>query len=290
MKSPLKTIGFIELDEAYTIEELLAKVLLEPTIQKIINMDEDNLLAEYRKEIARNTYVMARIAVDQSEEKPKLDVYDCEPHVKAEKNIQVIDVEIESVDDSSTYYVVCEEETTGMQMVFWMQNVVEYLNSNKKKEYSEINVVAVALEGTIVLPIIKDEDDVEQEKEEREQLREMIRKIKDGDEEAREKLEEEEKEIDSQLKERLKEEDFLSIMSGYFIPVTMEDAVYAILGEIEKIEERVNSFTQEEMYVFTVNVNELLLEVIIHKKELIGMPTVGMRFMGTGWLQGKVVL
>lgn len=114
--------------------------------------------------------------------------------------------------------------------------------------------------------------------------------MKEGDEEARQLLEEEEKELDKQLKQRLREEDFLTIMSGYFIPTTIEDAVYAVLGEITAIKKRKNTKTKENLYVFDLNVNEMPLEVIVNSKTLIGMPSIGMRFMGTCWIQGKVIM
>ena len=79
-------------------------------------------------------------------------------------------------------------------------------------------------------------------------------------------------------------------MSGYFIPTTLVDANYAILGEIKEIATRKNNKTGEEMYLFTLDVNDMPLEVMINKKQLVGYPTVGMRFMGTCWLQGTIVI
>ncbi len=140
------------------------------------------------------------------------------------------------------------------------------------------------------MPIEQDEEDEQLEKEEREKIRDIIQLMKDGDEEAKQRLEAEEKELDQQLKERLYQEDFLTIMSRYFIPVTLQDAVYAVLGEIVDIKERENSKTNELMYDFTLNVNDVLMDVVISKKQLVGMPSIGMRFMGTCWLQGKVIM
>ncbi|MGL5675902.1 MAG: DUF3881 family protein [Cellulosilyticaceae bacterium] len=291
MESPLKSIGFSKLEDTYTLEDILSDVLEKPTFQKAMQLDDKHLLAEYIKQVAPNTYVMARVAVKKSKKNPKLDVYDCEPYVIADKDMKVIDVEIEGVDDTSAYYVICEEKETGMQLIFWLQNVVEYLEEKKQKKVcTHVNVAALASEGTIVLPIQKDEEEESFEKEEREKLRLMLQRMKEGDTEAKEILEKEEREMDNQLKERLKEEDFLSIMSGYFIPVTLEDATYAILGEIIRIQERCNEDTKEEMYVFTLSVNDMPLEIMIHKDTLVGMPSIGMRFMGTCWLQGKVIM
>ena len=85
------------------------------------------------------------------------------------------------------------------------------------------------------------------------------------------------------------EEDFLSIMSGYFVPTTLVDATYAILGEITDIQNRKNTQTGEESYLFTLDVNDMPLEVLINKANLVGYPSIGMRFMGTCWLQGTIV-
>lgn len=291
MESSLTTIGFSKIDKDYTIEDILSDILSNPSDQKSVELDNKKVLAEYLKEVGKNTYVMARVAVNKSKKEPKIEVYDCEPFVEAENKLEVCDVDIECVDDTSAYYVICEEKSTSMQLIFWLQNVVEYLEANKKdKKCTKIAVAALATEGTIVLPIEKDEEDESFEKDEREKLRGILQKMKDGDEEAKNILEAEEKELDNQLKERLFEEDFLTIMSGYFIPVTLQDAMYAVLGEILSVDKRTNTETKEEMYIFQLDVNDLPLEVVINAKELIGMPTVGMRFMGTCWLQGKVIM
>lgn len=294
MESPLKTIGFSKLDEQDMMEDILEELLSNPTRQKAIQISSKKILAEYLKQVAENTYVMARVCVNKSKEEPKVQVFDCDAYVEAYKNMDVEEVEIEEIEDiegDNNYYVVCEEKETSMQIIFWLQNVVEYLEARKKDLVcDQINIVGLASEGTIVLPIEKDEEEEQVEKEEREKLRLILQQMKEGDEEAKEILEKEEKELDEQLKERLREEDFLSIMSGYFIPVTLEEATYAVLGEITEIKERINTQTNEVMYVFTLDVNDLALEVVISKQELVGMPSVGMRFMGTCWVQGSVIL
>lgn len=293
MESPLKAIGFPKIDEKEVMEDILEELLSNPTKQRAIPINSKKILAEYLKEIAENTYVMARVCVNKSQKEPNVQVFDCDAYVEAYQNMYVEEVEIEGMEDiegDNQFYVICEEKESSMQLIFWLQNVVEYLEARKKHViFDQVNIVGLASEGTIVLPIEKDEEEEQMEKEERDKLRLILQKMKDGDEEAKEILEQEERELDNQLKERLKEEDFLTVMSGYFIPVTIEDAHYAVLGEIVDIKERKNIQTDEEMYVFTLNVNDLNFEVVISKRELIGMPSIGMRFMGTCWLQGKLI-
>ncbi|MGL4345051.1 MAG: DUF3881 family protein [Cellulosilyticaceae bacterium] len=291
MESPLKAIGFSKLDEDYDVDDIISDILSNPTKQSAAKISDGQILAEYIREFAENTYVMVRVTVNKSEKKPQIKVQQCEPYVKAKSSVSVEELEIECIDDGMTYYVICEEKETSMQMIFWLQNVVDYVEGLKDdKTCQQVNVVALASEGTIILPVEKDEEDEQYQKEERDKIKEILKKMKDGDEEAKEKLEAEEKELDAQLKQRLKEEDFLTIMSGYFIPTTLEDATYAVLGDIIDIQSKKNKQTKEALYRFTLSVNDMPLEVMINAKDLVGMPSVGMRFMGTCWLQGQVIM
>jgi len=291
MESPIAAVGFSKTDTEYKIEDIVGEILDAPTKQMASRMTNSDILAEYSKVFAEDTYVMVRIVVKAGQKDTKIQVEQCEPYVESHHIIQVEDLVVECVDDEYTYYAVCEEKETGMQFIFWLQNVVEYTETlNTKKTFNEIKVAGLAMEGTVILPIEKDEDEEVSEKEEREKIKVMIQRARDGDEEAREQLEQEERELDEQLKERMLEEDFLSIMSGYFVPTTLIDATYAVLGEITQINTRKNKKTGEEMYLFVLNVNDMFLELMINKNILVGEPSVGMRFMGTCWLQGSIVI
>lgn len=300
MESPMTAIGFSEIDKKYTLEEIVDEILEKPTKQQTSRSRSEEIVAEYVKEFEKDTYVMVRIVVRSEEDKEDLkadteettiQIEQCEPYLDTHYTLNVEDLSVEEVDDDYNYYAVCEEQETGIQFIFWLQNVVEYLEAEEKgHNFSQVKVAALATEGTIVLPVEQDEEDATAQKEEKEKIKVMIQKAREGDEEARMKLEQEEKEMDDLLKERLYEEDFLTIMSGYFIPTTLEDATYAILGEIKTVDARRNSKTGEEMYLFTLDINDMPLEVMVNKKQLVGYPTVGMRFMGTCWMQGTVVI
>lgn len=55
--------------------------------------------------------------------------------------------------------------------------------------------------------------------------------------------------------------------------------------DIEKIE---NNLTKENLILMKVNSNDLIFDVCINEKDLIGVPEVGRRFKGNIWMQGKV--
>ncbi|ADZ82624.1 DUF3881 family protein [Cellulosilyticum sp. ST5] len=290
MESPIAAIGFSDIEKKYNLEKIVSGILDKPTKQVASRKANQDIIAEYLKEFGKDMYVMVRIVVRADQKDTKLEIEQCEPYLSSHYTVKVEDLSVECIDDEYNYYAICEEAETGMQFIFWLQNVVEYTEAVEMMQtFNEVQIAALAMEGTVVLPIEKDEEDEAVEKEEREKIKVMLQKAREGDEDARAKLEEEEKELDDQLKERMFEEDFLSIMSGYFVPTTLVDATYAILGEITDIQNRKNTQTGEESYLFTLDVNDMPLEVLINKANLVGYPSIGMRFMGTCWLQGTIV-
>lgn len=299
MESPITAIGFSNIDKKYTIEQIVGEILDEPTNQQASRKANKDIIAEYVKEFGKDMYIMVRIVVrgednednEDSKEETHIEVEQCEPYLNSSYTIDVEELVVEEIDDEYNFYAICEEKETGIQFIFWLQNVIEYTEAvAHKKKFSQVKIAALAMEGTIVLPIDQDEEDEAEQNQEKEKIKVMLRKAREGDEEAKAQLEREEREMDDQLKERLFEEDFLSIMSGYFIPTTLIDANYAILGEIKEVTTRKNNKTGEEVYLFTLDVNDMPLEVMINKKQLVGHPTIGMRFMGTCWLQGTIVI
>lgn len=295
MKSPITAIGFSEVDEKYTIQQIVQEIVDKPTRRQASKNKSKDIIVEYVKEFAKEVYVLVRILIKSEKMKvgnieTNAQIQQCEPYVESSYILQVEELTVEAIEDEYNYYGICEEKETGIEFIFWLQNVIEYTEAaSEQSDFNQVKVVGIAMEGTIVLPVEQNEDDLQLEQQEKDKIKTMLQRARQGDEEARAQLEEEEKEMDDELKERLYEEDFLTIMNGYFIPTTLVDATYAILGEIKAITHKKNSQTNEAFYVFTLDVNDMPLEVVINKNQLVGYPTVGMRFMGTCWLQGTIV-
>lgn len=289
----MKAIGFSGIKSKQSWDDLVADVLRAPTRTFMRQYEKNKVVVEYYKEYGDKIYLLVRVALGEethTKPKPKLFIEECEPYVEATYALEIQDLEIEDTEDDFIFYVVCEDVGTGMQIVFWLQNVIEYLDciDDDAVDYTGINIVGIASEGTIILPIEKGEGDSEYETTEREYLRTMLQRAKAGDEEAIEMLEKEEEQLDEQLKERLRKEDFLTVMDGYFLPTTNVEATYAVLGTIKEFQVRHNRRTKEKMYWIYMDVNGMLIEIIINMEDLVGKPYVGMRFMGTCWMQGTV--
>ena len=116
----------------------------------------------------------------------------------------------------------------------------------------------------------------------------LLKAAREGDEEAIENLTLEDMDTYSMISRRIADEDVFSIVSTYFMPYGVECDHYNVLGEILNIEMVENSLTRERVYILTIESHDLIFEVCINQKDLLGEPAVGRRFKGIVWLQGNV--
>ena len=92
------------------------------------------------------------------------------------------------------------------------------------------------------------------------------------------------------LSKRMLKEDILTIVTTYFMPYGIESDQYSVLGNILEIAEEKNIVTNEILYCMKLSCNDIIFDVCINKKDLIGEPMVGRRFKGNVWMQGSVCL
>ncbi|NLM12901.1 MAG: DUF3881 family protein [Epulopiscium sp.] len=287
MESYISSIGFKSITKKKQWDNIIDQILKSATKQFVTNHDKDHVFIEYFKEYGQRIGVVLRGFLDNDKD---IELETCDPYAEAKYMIDVSQVEVEEEEDYY-YFAVCEEELTGTEIVFQLQNIIEYLEVEKDKEtfIEGIKIVGLSSKGTIILPVEKTESDIEYEKEQREWRRQLIKRAKEGDEEAQEILEQEAEETAEIIEERLQYEDFLSVVEGYFIPIEYLDATYSVLGTILEVETIVNEQSKEKVYWMLVETMEMKIEIVINEKELVGTPLVGMRFMGVCWMQGTIV-
>ena len=90
------------------------------------------------------------------------------------------------------------------------------------------------------------------------------------------------------LSKKILKEDIYTLVDTYFMPYGVECDHYSVLGEILDFHLIENQLTKEEIYIMTINSNELCFDLCINKKDLLGEPKVGRRFKGIVWLQGRI--
>jgi hypothetical protein len=287
METYISAVGFNSIKKKKQWDALIDQILNNPSKQFVTSHDKDHVFIEYFKEYGQRIGIVLRGLLDNDKD---IDFETCDPYVEAKYTIDVSQVEVEQEDEYS-YFAVCEEEQTGTEIVFQLQNIIEYLEISEDSDafIEGIRIVGLSSKGTVILPVEKTDSDIEYENEQKEWRKELLKRAKEGDEEAQEILDMEAEETAEIIEERLQYEDFLSVVEGYFIPIEYLDATYSILGTIKEVEAIVNNQTQEKIYWMLIETMEMKIEIAINEKELVGTPLVGMRFMGVCWIQGSVV-
>lgn len=294
MGTIMGALGFSKIRGIREIKDMVADVLEKPTHTFMRQYEKDKAIAVYHKKYGENVYSMVKAVIgDGGKDGPEsnMRIIECRPYIESIYKLEVQDLEIQEFDASEfIYYVVCEHVETGMTIEFYLQNIIEYLDclEDNITDYTGIRIVGTAKAGSIVLPIEKSQEDIEFEIKEREYLRKMLQRAKEGDKDAIELLQEEEDQMGDQLKERLHREDFLTVMDAYFHLDDFDEPHYSVLGTIKEIAIKENDKTKEKMYWMHVDINGMYIEVMINFEDLIGEPSVGMRFMGSCWLQGTI--
>ncbi len=202
------------------------------------------------------------------------------------------EISVEPRIDNDSYAGICEDLRVGVTLIFRLRNTVEYLKcrhtSFAPMENTSVILTALAAEGTVLMPVYKTDEQIQQVQEENEERMVQIRRAKRGDEDASRELTALEMDQYAGLMEHIRQDDIYSIVDSYLMPYGAECELYSILGEIKKTERRINCLTMEEMTLLRVDCNGLELDILIHQDDLFGQPEIGRRFRGCIWMQGKI--
>lgn len=199
------------------------------------------------------------------------------------------EISVEKYADHESYAGICDEMKLGISLIFYLQNVAEYL-SRHTVEFSRISTTlsALSIEGKIILPICQDEKQIRTSEKNDRNRSHLIAAAREGDEEAIESLTLEDIDTYSLLSRRVMREDILSIVDQSFMPYGIESDQYAIIGEILSYHMEENSDTKDKIYVMEISCNEMVYEICINEKDLLGEPAIGRRFKGSIWMQGHI--
>lgn len=202
-------------------------------------------------------------------------------------------VEVEKHAEKESYAGICDEVRIGVTLIFYLQNVVDYLKFKNNHTYQQTSsgviLSALSTEGKVLFPVDKSEQKSKNMKhqEEPDRIR-LLTAARDGDEDAIENLTLEDIDTYSLLSRRVLHEDVLTIVNTYFMPYGIESDQYSILGEIMDYRLLRNDYTEERVYQIDLLCNDLSFSLCINEKDLIGEPKVGRRFKGIIWMQGSI--
>ena len=151
-----------------------------------------------------------------------------------------------------------------------------------------LTLAGLSTQGTILMPIEKNEYDLKKTRKLAHHRQKMIMKARNGDEDAIESLTLDDMDTYSNISKMIVKQDILSLVDNYFMPYGVECDQYAILGEILDMNCVENTMTKEKVWQLTLSCNDLIFDICINSLDLYGEPAIGRRFKGSIWLQGTI--
>ena len=199
------------------------------------------------------------------------------------------EIEIERHADKNSYAAICDDMRMGITLIYYLQNISEFFKHTNGQLVSKTGtsvLSALSTEGKIILPLEQYDESRKKHIRRLQKRSNLISAAKDGDEEAIENLTVEDMDIYSMLSRRVTTEDLLTIVESSIMPYGVESDQYAVIGEILDMSHSKNMVTGENMVIMTVNSKDMIYDICINEKDLLGEPQIGRRFKGKIWMQG----
>ena len=286
----LRAIGFSNIRKK-DLEIILKEIIEHPEIMRITKDSHGNEFAELSRTFGNGIGILVRGSYGE-EDNFEINYY--VPFVVSEEITTQEQIDIEKHAEKESYAGVCDEVRLGVTLIFYLQNVVdflsEYRNNIHTKEIKGASLSALSVDGKILLPIQQKVLEKQTANNKSENRQRLIAEAREGNEEAIENLSIQDLDMYSQISKRIKKEDVFSIVTTSFMPYGIESDQYSILGEIQNVEMIKNSITGENVYAMEIECNDLHFKVTINEKDLLGEPAIGRRFKGNIWMQGTVCL
>ena len=286
----LRAIGFSDIRKK-DLEIIIDEIIEHPEVMKVTRDSEGNEFAELSRSFGNNIGFMIRGSYDE-EDVFHMDYY--YPYAVPSTVSTQEQIDIEKHAEKESYAGVCDEMRLGVTLIFYLQNVADFLSEYRTnihvKNLHGAMLSALSVDGKIVLPIQQRVLEKQTANNKRDRRNQLMAEAREGSEEAIETLTLQDMDTYSMLSKRIVREDVLSIVNSSFMPYGIESDQYSVLGEIIELEEVRNSFTNEKIYSLKVECNDIIFDVTINEKDLLGEPAVGRRFKGSIWMQGMVCL
>ena len=289
MHNYLRSIGFRNVKQKQEIKSLIDDIIKNPDNKKITEDEDGNVFAELSREFGQFIGIAVRgeYVDDTNFQMDYHYPYSVGSGVSTEEK-----VEIEKRSDREAYAGICDEMRIGVTLIFYLQNVIEYLQESQSKSGRRIpvntTISALSTSGKVILPVYKNESQIKFSEKYNNNRTHLMAAARDGDEEAMESLTLEDIDTYSMISRRVMTEDIFSIVDTYFMPYGIESDQYSIMGEILDFYTVENKQTAEKCYILTLNSNHLIFDVCINQEDLLGEPAPGRRFKGVIWMQGQI--
>lgn len=286
----LQAIGFDEIESKKELHEILSMTEKDFTYHELIAQDENMDYCEFEKEYGAGIGISVFGDMDNHGDFTRQYYF---PYFLGSGITSYADVAIERRTDREAYVGVCEDSKLSINLIFHVQNTLEYLkecqlSKGKAVNYNSVTLSALSNAGMILLPVLKDKEQEKQQKEDVKNRMKLVTAAKTGDPDAIENLTLEDIDTYSKVSRRLIKEDILSIVDTTIMPYGIECDKYSIIGTIMELTTIENEATKEELYIMNLEVNDLRFDLCVPVSRVMGEPAVGRRYKGNIWMQGKI--
>lgn len=289
MHKYIKAIGFQDIDSEKEWNQILYLAEENFSGYERISLEENLDYCELKKEFGTGIGICSYGQIDENE------IFDREyylPYFEGTGITSYADIIVERRIDRESYVGICEDAKVGVSLIFHLQNGMDYIkevqNGQIPKSSTSVTLAGLAVSGTVLFPVLKSKEQEQMRKEESRNRMMLLSAARQGDTEAIESLTLDDIDTYSQVSKRLADEDIFSIVDTYFMPYGVECDQYSVLGEILDMDTVENKLTKEEIYVLTLDVNELQFDICVPVKGVTGEPEIGRRFKANIWLQGYI--
>ncbi len=292
-----RAIGFSETMKNLDRLNLIDDVISKPTYRAYTSLpgSEDLMLTEFRMDLGEGYGIALYGTYDSDEEF----IYDAVIPYMHNGHISTTEyTEVEERIDGTSFAGTVDDLRLGVTLIFRLLNVVDFLKAgaawqNMPPEETAFNVSlsALSVEGTVMMPILKTEEDQAIRRERSRTRRSLMQNARSGNEDAMRTLTLGDMDVYSSLVARIRrQEDLYSLVDSTFMPTGVECDLYNVLGEIISCRLTENPYTLEKVWVMRISCNELVFSLCINQKDLYGEPEPGRRFKGIVWMQGEIRL
>lgn len=287
MHSYLRAIGFSNIEKEADAEALLKDVFQNYENRNVVK-GEKRVFVEMEKEYAPEMGVILCGDIDENG-------FHRQYYFPYYKGTGVTTTEspiIEKRVNGDSYAGVCDDGRVGVSLIFYLQNAAAY---QKEQFLNQLFVrktlttfSGLSTDGMILFPVKKQQEQLETQEKIQANRNRLLNAAKNGDQDAIESLTIEDMDLYSMVSRRVYQEDIYSIVDTFFMPYGIECDQYQIMGNIKSYTKVRNNATKEYIYQMNIECNDLVFDICINERDLMGDPEVGRRFKGSIWLQGKV--
>lgn len=285
----IDAIGFGHVYSRPDLERLACLIQESPTSQKMVELESGMVYGEIRKDFAPG---MGLALVGEYDTEHTFHMTHYFPYYNSVHTLHERELTINHRVDTDSFTVMTEDFRLGVSLIFFLTNPIDYLIFRKNDQTVQVSpamhLCALSTKGTILLGCQSDTSNTKKPSRRYQRQAHLMKEAMQGNPEAINQLTLNELDLYATISRRIQSEDLYSIVTTTFYPFGSESDTYSMIGTIQQVKELKNSLSNEEIYVLTVNCNDLPFDILINKRRLTGIPAPGCRFKGNVWLQGQV--